>query len=187
LYVIEIKVNENSTTYLGLPRVCLFLFPILMTPSHLYAQTGMVDLDLLESLLFDRINEYRIQNGVDILLRNDTITLISKIECDYLCENGLVTNPNTDKTIERFFGDEFYSSYNSNIVTNWSLSSITNWSDVESRMVDGYMIRYTMDRTENTILISKKYVDPEYRGYLGLTCKVCKGTLYVSQVIYITK
>lgn len=158
-----------------------------MTPSHLFAQTEKVDCDLLESLLFDRINDYRIQKGVDTLFRNDTITLISEMECDYLCENGLVTNPNTDSNFERFFGDEFYSSYNSNIVTNWSLSIITDWSDVESRMVDGYMIRYTSDKTETTILVSKKDADPDYRGYLGLTCKVCKGTLYVSQVIYITK
>lgn len=166
--------------------IFLTIFTIINV-SCLFGQTKKVNVELLESLLINRINEFRVSNGLDTLIKNDTVKLISEIECQYLCDNGLINNPNTDKNFEYFFGDQVYSSYTSNIVTRWTMNNITDWYNIEKRMVDGYMLRYFSDKTESTILVSKKDVDQAYKGYIGLTCKVQNETIYVSQVIYITK
>lgn len=146
-----------------------------------------INLTLLEDMIVNKINNLRINNGVDTLLKNDTIKLVSNMECQYLCENGLIDNPNSIRYLEHFFGNNVFSSYNSNIVTRWSISNIDDWTDVEKRMADGYMIKYNLDGMQKTLLIDKKEVDANYKGYLGITCKVQDDFLYVSQVIYITK
>lgn len=146
-----------------------------------------INLTLLEDMIVNKINDLRVSSGIDVLSKNDTIKLVSNMECQYLCENGLVENPNSIQYLEHFFGNNVFTSYNSNIVTRWSISNIDDWTDVEKRMADGYMIKYNLDGMQKTLLVDKKEVDTNYKGYLGITCKVQDDILYVSQVIYITK
>ena len=150
-------------------------------------QSNKIDLRLLENFIVHKINEYRINNGVDTLIINDTIKSISNIECQYICDNGLIQNPNTMDNLKNFYGDKIYYSFNSNIVTKWSLSKIDDWDDVENRMAEGYITQYTLDKTESTILVSKKEIDKDFKEYIGVTCKIKDNIIYVSQVIYITK
>jgi len=168
----------------------LFLMLLVFVNTVSFSQVDYskkIDLRLLENSIVHKINEYRINNGVDTLLTNDTIKLISNIECQYICDNGLVQNPDIMDNLKNFYGDKIYYSYNSNIVTRWSLSKITDWGEVEKRMAEGYITQYNLDKTENTILVSKKEIDSNYKEYIGVTCKIKDDMIYVSQVIYITK
>lgn len=146
-----------------------------------------INLTLLEEMITSKINGLRIENGIDTLSKNDTIKLVSNMECQYLCDNGLIENPNSIQYLENFFGDDVFSSYNSNVGTRWSMSNIDDWSDVESRMADGYMIKYKLDGMQKSLLVDKKDIDVNYKSYVGVTCKIQDDVLYVSQVIYITK
>lgn len=168
----------------------LLLFLLLLVSTTSFSQVDYskkIDLSLLEKSIVNKINEYRTTNGVDSLLLNDTIKTISNVECQYVCDNGMVQNPDLIDNLKNFYGDNVYYSYNSNIVTKWSLNKVVDWDDVEKRMAEGYIIQYNLDNRENSILMSKKEIDKNYREYVGVTCKIKGDTIYVSQVIYITK
>lgn len=168
----------------------LFLILLVFVNTVSFSQVDYskkIDLRLLENSIVHKINEFRLSNGVDSLLTSDTIKLISNIECQYICDNGLVQNPDIMDNLKNFYGDKVYYSFNSNIVTRWSLKNVTDWDEVERRMAEGYIIQYNLDNTENTILMSKKEIDSNYKEYIAVSCKIKDDMIYVSQVIYITK
>jgi hypothetical protein len=165
----------------------LLILCLYQTESSAQSNYNNIDLKLLETKLTEKINEYRKENGISPFEYNDTVKIISDIHCKYLCENGMVDNPNTLDIIEKFFGNNAYQSYNSNISSKWLLSTISDWDNIEERLAKGYMLSYKRDKKENTILVTKKQFDPNFKEYIGITCILYDDYIYVSQFVYITK
>ena len=136
-----------------------------------------IDLKLLEQLIKNKINNYRIKNGVDEFEKNDTIMQLAYMEAKFSCDHDGAKYEDLIDELNGIYGNKVYSSYNASLLTFWYLNSITDWSNVEDRMAEGYLLRFFSDKKESALLVKKNRDGKKFFYHWGISAQIKGDTL----------
>lgn len=166
-------------------KISSIMLFVIISMTNVFSQ---VNLDKFEDEIVYNINKYRKDNGVDTLVKYDSLKIVAKMECDYISNiGGFVIDPYFINNMESVFGSQVKKSFNSNLVAFWDTKTFDSFHNIESRMAEGYILQVIDDKMTHLILKSYKPDNSQYLEYIGVESVIVNNVVYMSVVIFITK
>lgn len=145
---------------------------------------AQINSKLFDKLVVAQINNYRIENGIDSLIRSEELDAVAKSESDFQCDFPTgEDDPEFNNKLAEKFGQVVYQSYNVNITDYWDLNKVKIGYDVEEVFAKSVLDKFKSDHREDIIL--KIATNRSVKGFISVYSQIKNNTFYSTLLIYI--